>query len=162
MAHELGHNFGMKHDQTNCECPDPDSVCIMSSFLSKAATRFSTCSINTLKNTVEKGYAQCLFDEPMKVMTEVSICFTPIARQQLVVYSLIDFVPCSFTVFQFVEMVLLKKESNVIVEHKRYAIVMTMLLQKLHGVRVYSLCFVLIALFDSIFCLTINFMSSNL
>lgn len=59
MAHELGHNFGMKHDESSkyiilwlqcgnvaeqhvilaicffsdCECPDGDSQCIMSAFL---------------------------------------------------------------------------------------------------------------------------------
>ena len=61
-------------------------------FYSKAATRFSTCSINTLKNTVEKGYAQCLFDEPVKVMTEVRFVSRPWQRNSLLnLHNLIDF-----------------------------------------------------------------------
>lgn len=27
VAHELGHNFGMEHDRSDCECPD--DRCIM-------------------------------------------------------------------------------------------------------------------------------------
>ncbi|XP_028391203.1 zinc metalloproteinase-disintegrin-like jararhagin [Dendronephthya gigantea] len=66
MAHELGHNFGMKHDESNCECPDPSSQCVMSASLSGAATRFSSCSLKTLRETLNGGYGTCLFDEPIK------------------------------------------------------------------------------------------------
>jgi hypothetical protein len=45
-------------------------------FYSGTATRFSKCSIDYLKNTIERGFAQCLFDEPKQVMdNEVAICF---------------------------------------------------------------------------------------
>ncbi|XP_046850322.1 zinc metalloproteinase-disintegrin-like jararhagin isoform X2 [Xenia sp. Carnegie-2017] len=69
MAHELGHNFGMHHDQTNCECPEEEgTVCIMSATLTrKPSTKFSSCSRNQLKETLENGYGQCLFDQPIKI-----------------------------------------------------------------------------------------------
>ena len=54
-------------------------------------------------------------------------------------------------VFQFVEMVLLKKENNVIAERQRCDIVMVMLLQNLDGVREYPFCFDLIVLMPARF-----------
>ena len=38
---------------------------------SKAATKFSSCSLNYLRETLNEGYAQCLFDEPKKVRANV-------------------------------------------------------------------------------------------
>ncbi|XP_028416314.1 zinc metalloproteinase-disintegrin-like batroxstatin-3 [Dendronephthya gigantea] len=73
MAHVLGHNLGMVHDSTDCECPDSDGECIMSSFSTKAATRFSSCSLLQLEDTLEKGYGTCLFNEPKKLFGD-AIC----------------------------------------------------------------------------------------
>ncbi|XP_054546335.1 disintegrin and metalloproteinase domain-containing protein 8 [Talpa occidentalis] len=69
MAHEMGHNLGMDHDQNvqGCYCPVPteDGGCVMSATLSpKFPRRFSHCSRADLETFVEKSPASCLGNPP--------------------------------------------------------------------------------------------------
>ncbi|XP_012590271.1 PREDICTED: disintegrin and metalloproteinase domain-containing protein 8 [Condylura cristata] len=69
MAHEMGHNLGMDHDQNvqGCYCPVPakDGGCVMAATLSSSFPRkFSYCSQADLETFVEKSPAACLGNPP--------------------------------------------------------------------------------------------------
>nr|P0DQT6.1 RecName: Full=Snake venom metalloproteinase BmooMP-I; Short=SVMP [Bothrops moojeni] len=62
MAHELGHNLDMHHDDT-CSCGAKS--CIMASVLSKTKSyAFSTCSQNEYQTFLTKHNPQCILNEP--------------------------------------------------------------------------------------------------
>lgn len=67
LAHELGHNLGMEHDEEDkCKCPD--EKCIMSSSSSTVHPKhWSSCSIEHLGESRKQGLLDCLTDEPKKV-----------------------------------------------------------------------------------------------
>lgn len=67
LAHELGHNLGMEHDEEDkCRCPD--EKCIMSSSSSNVHPKhWSSCSIEHLEESRKHGLLDCLTDEPEKV-----------------------------------------------------------------------------------------------
>ena len=61
MTHEMGHNFGMKHDKTACYCDDRTRRCIMSPYAqTPIATTFSRCSKNELNTYLKGDMARCL------------------------------------------------------------------------------------------------------
>ncbi|XP_034837108.1 zinc metalloproteinase-disintegrin-like 4a [Maniola hyperantus] len=64
IAHGLGHNFGMEHDnEFDCDCPD--EKCIMSPNVdSVAPTRWSDCSRRSLALAFERGMDHCLRNKP--------------------------------------------------------------------------------------------------
>lgn len=70
LAHELGHNFGMEHDEDDSEeCKCPDERCIMSSRSSEAHPKhWSSCSINYLEDAKKHGLLDCLKNEPTTVI----------------------------------------------------------------------------------------------
>uniref|UniRef100_A0A1B0GKN0 Putativedisintegrin and metalloproteinase with thrombospondin motifs 18 n=1 Tax=Lutzomyia longipalpis TaxID=7200 RepID=A0A1B0GKN0_LUTLO len=60
VAHEIGHNLGMRHDTSENNC-DP-SLYIMSPTLGSGKITWSKCSREYLSNFLESSQAQCLFD----------------------------------------------------------------------------------------------------
>lgn len=66
LAHELGHNFGMEHDEDDkCKCPD--EKCIMSSSSSAVHPKhWSSCSIEYLEDAKKHGLLDCLANKPEK------------------------------------------------------------------------------------------------
>ncbi|XP_015861616.2 disintegrin and metalloproteinase domain-containing protein 8 isoform X1 [Peromyscus maniculatus bairdii] len=69
MAHEMGHNLGMTHDENihGCYCPVPREAggCIMTeSFGSEFPKKFSRCSQVDLESFVMKPQTSCLTNAP--------------------------------------------------------------------------------------------------
>ncbi|KAG8328344.1 hypothetical protein J6590_001011 [Homalodisca vitripennis] len=66
VAHEMGHNFGMEHDSSDCQCPD--ERCIMApSSSSMSPTHWSVCSLEYLALAFEHGMDYCLRNKPTKL-----------------------------------------------------------------------------------------------
>ncbi|KAJ7371153.1 Disintegrin and metalloproteinase domain-containing protein 33 [Desmophyllum pertusum] len=68
FAHELGHLFGMYHDEDlpRCVCNTRNSRgCVMSEHVGREpATEFSNCSLKGLEETLSRGLGSCLFNVP--------------------------------------------------------------------------------------------------
>ncbi|KAM3927351.1 zinc metalloproteinase-disintegrin-like halysase [Leptodactylus fuscus] len=64
LAHEMGHNLGMNHDD-QCYCPS--SSCIMAPSLSHVTPRtFSSCSQQDYQRFILNSMPLCMKDRPMK------------------------------------------------------------------------------------------------
>ncbi|XP_011178053.1 uncharacterized protein LOC105209376 [Zeugodacus cucurbitae] len=61
VAHEIGHNLGMRHDTINERNCDPTRY-IMSPTLGSGKTTWSDCSRDYLETFLRKGLGSCLFD----------------------------------------------------------------------------------------------------
>jgi len=64
LAHEMGHNLGMMHDEDGCNC-DAYSDCIMApraGFRMKKS--WSHCSLDYLRKGLQKGLGNCLMNVP--------------------------------------------------------------------------------------------------
>ncbi|KAM5171857.1 zinc metalloproteinase-disintegrin-like 4a [Mantella aurantiaca] len=65
LAHEMGHNLGMTHDENHCTCHD--KPCIMLPFSSHDTPyTFSPCSHQSFQNFIERGRPLCLKNKPQK------------------------------------------------------------------------------------------------
>lgn len=63
LAHELGHNFGMEHDGSGCECKGKN--CIMGASSSFPSPRhWSSCSVKQIEGAFKHGIDHCLFNKP--------------------------------------------------------------------------------------------------
>uniref|UniRef100_A0A671Q090 Disintegrin and metalloproteinase domain-containing protein 8-like n=1 Tax=Sinocyclocheilus anshuiensis TaxID=1608454 RepID=A0A671Q090_9TELE len=64
IAHEMGHNLGMSHDDSNCACSS-DKGCVMSDTIGYVyPDSFSTCSQSSLKEFLQSYDTSCLLDVP--------------------------------------------------------------------------------------------------
>uniref|UniRef100_A0AAQ6IT86 ADAM metallopeptidase domain 9 n=1 Tax=Anabas testudineus TaxID=64144 RepID=A0AAQ6IT86_ANATE len=60
VAHEMGHNLGMNHDDNRCSC---NGGCIMTS-TATGSTTFSNCSGNDFESLILRGGGVCLRNQP--------------------------------------------------------------------------------------------------
>nr|QIS79141.1 metalloproteinase and disintegrin protein 6 [Crotalus horridus] len=68
MAHELGHNLGIRHDTGSCSCGGYS--CIMSPVLShEPSTFFSNCSYNQCWDFIMNHNPECILNEPLRTDT---------------------------------------------------------------------------------------------
>ncbi|TSR04305.1 Disintegrin and metalloproteinase domain-containing protein 28 [Bagarius yarrelli] len=64
LAHEMGHNLGMSHDNSSCTCGG-DRSCIMSATLSYNIPKlFSTCSLAHYEQFLNTRNPECLLNKP--------------------------------------------------------------------------------------------------
>nr|ADI47636.1 metalloproteinase [Echis coloratus] len=74
MAHELGHNLGMDHDNGSCNCPDKS--CIMSAVAGpEPFFSFSDCSWNDYRRFRNSDQSKCIDNKPLKTdIVSPSVC----------------------------------------------------------------------------------------
>ncbi|KAG9509456.1 Disintegrin and metalloproteinase domain-containing protein 15 [Fragariocoptes setiger] len=70
VAHEIGHNFNMEHDEPNCTCAAKNCIMLASSG-SVAPGLWSSCSIDRLRDAVKLGLTQCLKQPPTDIVGPV-------------------------------------------------------------------------------------------
>ncbi|KAG9488532.1 zinc metalloproteinase-disintegrin-like protein H3 isoform X2 [Eleutherodactylus coqui] len=69
IAHEMGHNLGMNHDSSACQCSAES--CIMSATLRyNTPSLFSSCSFSNFKEFIYDQMPRCIADEPLKQSIE--------------------------------------------------------------------------------------------
>ncbi|XP_069949347.1 uncharacterized protein [Cherax quadricarinatus] len=76
VAHEMGHNLGMNHDDDGAkECHCQSRKCLMSSSGSatyREETSWSSCSRESLATGIQSGYFDCLKNVPTKLVSGAS------------------------------------------------------------------------------------------
>ena len=72
VAHELGHNLGMNHDDDTCQCPDKNGCIMRGSSSHQGHNHWSSCSKINIRETLESGNGFCLKNKPDKLFLESS------------------------------------------------------------------------------------------
>ncbi|XP_044172724.1 zinc metalloproteinase-disintegrin-like berythractivase isoform X2 [Acropora millepora] len=78
VAHEMGHNFGMLHDEDieSCKCnsPSDNQGCIMSAVAKGTpSTEWSSCSRESYEKYLNRGMDSCLFNVPQSLFGD-AVC----------------------------------------------------------------------------------------
>ena len=67
LTHEMGHNLGMLHDQSSCQCTDRLKSCLMAPYAQNPISiTFSSCSVQYLEKYLRTDLAACLMNVPKK------------------------------------------------------------------------------------------------
>lgn len=69
VAHEMGHNFGMEHDDPTCSCQDDNGCIMMPQSSYHGFNQWSSCSINKLREKLKSGIDVCLKNKPEKLFS---------------------------------------------------------------------------------------------
>ncbi|XP_062901207.1 disintegrin and metalloproteinase domain-containing protein 12-like isoform X2 [Mobula hypostoma] len=65
VAHEMGHNLGMRHDRPTCHCPVTSGACLLAKSIESTMNPiFSDCSKEFLNNFLRSFDVSCLKDQP--------------------------------------------------------------------------------------------------
>ncbi|KZS14634.1 putative Disintegrin and metalloproteinase domain-containing protein 28 [Daphnia magna] len=64
MAHEMGHNFGMHHDNISCQCPQGD--CVMAAAIGRPTMHWSSCSRQLIQDSAKAARFNCLRNRPSR------------------------------------------------------------------------------------------------
>ena len=73
VAHEVGHNFNMDHDEAGCECPH--SPCLMNPYSVYPTPKyFSDCSIKAMDPFIASTNTLCLDNKPKISLRDVGTC----------------------------------------------------------------------------------------
>ncbi|KAM3937021.1 disintegrin and metalloproteinase domain-containing protein 12-like [Leptodactylus fuscus] len=71
VAHEMGHNLGMRHDTEHCYCPAATGKCLLSRRTGHNMNEvFSDCSHSALHRFLEETDITCLMDRPRTYIDE--------------------------------------------------------------------------------------------
>ncbi|XP_055606084.1 disintegrin and metalloproteinase domain-containing protein 12-like [Uranotaenia lowii] len=69
VAHEMGHNFNIDHDERGCSCPGGSCVMASKTVRSQAApNQWSSCSRQHLETALKHGVGACLNNKPEKLL----------------------------------------------------------------------------------------------
>ncbi|XP_022685714.1 disintegrin and metalloproteinase domain-containing protein 28-like isoform X3 [Varroa jacobsoni] len=69
IAHELGHNFGMEHDDLGqCQCPQSRCLMYPASNINIPPTAWSSCSIEAINVTFSQHMDHCLHNLPKRIV----------------------------------------------------------------------------------------------
>ncbi|KAM7381470.1 hypothetical protein PAMA_012353 [Pampus argenteus] len=72
VAHEMGHNLGMNHDDNRCNCNGKS--CIMAASAT-GSTTFSTCSAKDFETLILRGGGVCLRNQPSLLdVVGIAVC----------------------------------------------------------------------------------------
>ncbi|KAM4807608.1 disintegrin and metalloproteinase domain-containing protein 33 [Rhinophrynus dorsalis] len=78
VAHEMGHNLGMKHDTDHCYCPAKPGRCLLSRRTGYSMSGvFSDCSHRFLDRFLEEEDIACLKDRPQIYIEELALLSHP-------------------------------------------------------------------------------------
>nr|CAH0109005.1 unnamed protein product [Daphnia galeata] len=64
MSHEMGHNFGMHHDDDRCHCPLGD--CVMVAAIGRPTMHWSSCSRELIHTSTRDAKYNCLRNRPSR------------------------------------------------------------------------------------------------
>ncbi|GCC38028.1 hypothetical protein chiPu_0016539 [Chiloscyllium punctatum] len=112
IAHEIGHNLGMYHDEPSCQCPVTSGKCLLAeSAVWMMNPVFSNCSIASLKQFLNHQNISCLMDRPNFSMNITVALFNDNIRRHYKISAVIS-VSLFFLVIAGLMMVIFQKQGQ--------------------------------------------------